>query len=1125
MTDPHDPELLTGLREEVAGFWPDVEASLAAFRADPSAPDVLEPAFRHLHTLTGASGLVGLTDVSATAAEAEELIHRLMTGGMAPDDEVLAFVDHLTAEAKSACDHRTAPDSPAGDAAEPSAELPPDRADYRPDPTDQEPDALTEFIREMDDHVPVVAASLGEYNADPARTEALEEAYRRLHALKGPASLLGLDDLYHLLFLAADVALDLAGGLYPMDASIAALCAEFTASLDVYRTTLRDGRHDAPPEFAGLTDRFRLLRRGSDLADEAGPFFPASADDLPDDPLPDADDLMPEFPADPFPPPLADHSPDFSPEYTAIPSDASHSPTPVRSSAGEVDPEILEVFLAEADEHLRELADHLPAFGRDPSNRESLVRVRRTAHTLKGSAAMVGLADLARLAHRMEDLLDGFAAGDMSPTPDSIGLLLRAADGLEDLARGRTTAAGLAGLFAEFDSAPSPTPTDVDPGLTLTDPVARPGPVVPVADGATTANLDPQMLRVRVGKIDDLLGILGEVLLTRTSFDQQLANFRRLWEELRLGADRLRQVAGRIETGLEVRTLARTRLGGSGMGFAAPDTPNAADGFDELEFDRYTEFHLLTRSLAESSLDVQTIGDEFGRIGRELDGLVGLQARLTGEMEDKLRRLRMVPVRTITGRLARAVRNAAEQTGNAVDFRSAGDETEVDRAVLDELADPLMHLVRNAADHGIESASERAVAGKPAVGRITLTARQVGGEVVLTVADDGRGIDPDRVRQTAVAREILSAEQAERLGTSGVYDLLFRPGFSTAKLVTELSGRGVGLDVVAAGIRRLNGHVSIASEPGRGTTFTLRLPLTLTVSRIFLVTANQQTFGFPLAAVDRIVRLDEANQDTVAGRPVVRVGDAVYPLVDLASSLALGGSPEDVGRPPLLLLRVPGSTIAVRIDRLLGGREVVVKRLTGPLRATRGVIGATLTGDGKVVLVLSPADLVRGVGAADLPKLARQGSATGERKAPAHTDPIRVLIVDDSPSVRRVVASILRTAGYIPLAAKDGVEALETLHQLVPTPDVVLLDVEMPRMDGYELLRTLRSDHGFASLPVVMCTSRGSAKHRAKALELGATDYLVKPFRDDDLVRLVESLARGRSAQARPSPNAVVGVG
>lgn len=472
--------------------------------------------------------------------------------------------------------------------------------------------------------------------------------------------------------------------------------------------------------------------------------------------------------------------------------------------------------------------------------------------------------------------------------------------------------------------------------------------------------------------------------------------------------------------------------------------------------------------------------------------------------------VRLVPLSMMTSRLSRTVRTVASDQGKAIQFVLEGEHTELDKTLYDEMADPLLHLLRNAVDHGIESPEVRRAMGKPATGRILLQAFYEGNEVVIRVGDDGAGIDPEAVRAAAVRNGYASQEDAARLSEEDLYSMVFLPGFSTKHEVSEVSGRGVGLDILKATVNKLQGSVAITSTLGGGTTFTIRLPLKLALTRALLVQASGETFAIPLSAVLQVLRLDHKAVEQAGGETRVHVGDSVYELLSLGKLLNLPLPPDDtVARPPMLLMQIEDRQIALTVDRILGGREIVIKNLGNHLRRVHGVMGATLMGDGSVVLILNLAELVRDAARPG----ARQATPAARLVAPTR-EVVSVIVVDDSPSVRRVISSLLQGAGMNVLQAKDGLDALEIMGHLAAPPDIMLLDIEMPRMDGYELLSTMRKQEAYRDIPVVMITSRAGEKHRQKAFELGATDYLVKPYQDEAILSLIRRLTHSGAGRS-----------
>ncbi len=605
--------------------------------------------------------------------------------------------------------------------------------------------------------------------------------------------------------------------------------------------------------------------------------------------------------------------------------------------------------------------------------------------------------------------------------------------------------------------------------------------------------------------------LFSELVVNRSSFEQLLGHHGRQSEEFGMSAERLRRLSRRLETEYEVLAL-------SGAPLSVPEAPtpqaapaplpslwatpqgsSATADFDELEMDRYTEFHLLSRALAENSNDMVALSGELAQSSADFEGYLTRASRLISEAQDKLMRLRMVPVANLSGRLYRAVRVAARQQAKTVELLLRGEETEIDKTVLETMSGPLLHLLRNSVAHGIETPELRRARGKDATGRIEIHAYHEGTEVVLEVNDDGAGLDPEHLRSAAVQKGYLDAAGASELTDDDCLDLIFLPGFSTASEVSELSGRGVGLDVVRTDVERLKGSLAVTSTPEVGITFTIRLPMTLAISQVLLVRAGEETFAIPLAEIRQISKVSPEAVGTVGGEEVLKLDDRIVPVRHLSRTLDL---PEPAKKESLsvLLLSIAGKEMALVVDQILEAREVVVKTLGTLLRQVHGVGGATLMGDGSVVLILNPTELAG--------KDSRQGRSLPQARVPTGMTPrtLDVMIVDDSVSVRRVLTNLIRDTGWNPIEARDGLEALQVIQKLPTPPDVMLLDIEMPRMDGYELTSNLRAQPNLRGLPIIMVTSRAGEKHRKKAFEVGTSEYLVKPYRDETLIQTIRRL-------------------
>jgi chemotaxis protein histidine kinase CheA/ActR/RegA family two-component response regulator len=558
--------------------------------------------------------------------------------------------------------------------------------------------------------------------------------------------------------------------------------------------------------------------------------------------------------------------------------------------------------------------------------------------------------------------------------------------------------------------------------------------------------------------------------------------------------------------------------------------------FDELELDRYTEFHQLARGLSEGISDMTTLSSEMDTIIREAEGIFARENRLNTTFQDRLMKIRLVPLSSMAPRLYRAARAVALKQGKDFEFLLEGEDTEVDRTVFEEIAGPLLHLIRNAVNHAIEMPDIRMQKGKSPIGLIKLSAAYEGNQVVITVTDDGSGIDLEHVRNTAIHRGLIRPDQV--LNEADVLDLIFLSGFSTAEVLSEESGRGVGLDVVRDSVSRLRGSLAVDSTLGHGTSFIMKFPTSLAIQSAMMVKVGTQQFAIPTVMVEAIGRLDNFKRTSVAGQPALAVRNEVYLLNTLSQYLSLPSGPLDE-KSQVLLINAGGHHVALMVEEIKSKQDIVTKNLGPHLRHVYGILGGTVLGNGRVVLILELTELLSQrqkmgdiVHVATIPQLpeaigtppvslrqtidvsppAKQ--TTPGRAAPAAvSQPKRgkhVLVVDDSPSVRRVVGNMLKQRGWEVQMARDGVEALEMISY--ETPAAVLLDIEMPRMDGYELIATVRAQEQYRMLPLVVLTSRAASKHQQRAMQLGASAYVVKPYQDEELLNTLSKLVYGAVA-------------
>jgi chemosensory pili system protein ChpA (sensor histidine kinase/response regulator) len=637
----------------------------------------------------------------------------------------------------------------------------------------------------------------------------------------------------------------------------------------------------------------------------------------------------------------------------------------------------------------------------------------------------------------------------------------------------------------EFEPEAEPVPA---PGL-------RGAPLPPVPGGLGALGSAPpprqELARVDAELLESLLNNAGEVGIYRARLEEQLGAVQFNLDELTATVVRLREQLRKMEIETETQIIHRHQ-----------GDMDARGDFDPLELDRYSTIQQLSRALAETASDVASIQQLIGERVRDAEGLIVQQSRAVSELQDGLMRTRLVPFNRHAQRLSRLVRQAASEYGRRAELEFEGGTTELDRQIMDRMLGPLEHLLRNAIIHGIETPAQRAAIGKPEGGRITVGVRRDGAEVVVEVSDDGNGLDLQAIHQKALSLGLMRRD--ERMTDQKAAELILRAGFSTARQLTQGAGRGVGTDAVANEVRQLGGSLEVHNRPGNGTTFEIRLPFTRAITQALVLRAGDEWYALPLPAVEGVVRVHAAELLRYTGpHPIpFRYGDDDYAFEHIGALVEGYASPApETGSVPAILVRTGDRPTALLVDEMLGAREIVVKPLGPQLAGIRGIAGATVLGDGKIVLILDIAALIRA--RSRLPDATPPSALTQKED-----DRTFVMVVDDSITVRRVTERLLERNGMRVVTAKDGVDAISLLHEQIP--DIMLLDIEMPRMDGYEVASHVRNDRRLRDIPIVMITSRVGDKHRNRALELGVDHYLGKPYQESDLLAAITSLVRPR---------------
>ncbi len=748
------------------------------------------------------------------------------------------------------------------------------------------------------------------------------------------------------------------------------------------------------------------------------------------------------------------------------------------------DPELLEIFLEEGFDIIENSGAALLRWQAEPGNRQEVETLLRDLHTLKGGARMVEIGPIGDLAHELEYLYESLSSGTLQGSGELFALLQRGHDRLAQM------------LDAVRAGQPCP-PADrlISAIQNFSHPVAAPTPPLLLPAPVKTETTAPvpeagaDMVKVSAELLDDLVNLAGETSIFRGRIEQQVSDAQTALNEMETTIERMRDQLRRLDTETQGRILSRQQVDAERLGY---------EEFDPLEMDRHSQLQQLSRALFESASDLLDLKETLDRRTHDAENLLQQQGRINTELQEGLMRTRMVPFERMLPRLKRIVRQVAEELNKDVAFTVGNAEGEMDRNVLERMAAPLEHMLRNAVDHGLEPADVRLAAGKPAQGQISLDLSREGGDIVFDIRDDGAGVPLDAVRRKAIKRGLL-APNAE-ISDREVLQFILQPGFSTAEKITQISGRGVGMDVVHEEVRQLGGTMSIDSVPGQGVHFRIRLPFTVSVNRALMVQCGEDQYAIPLNTIDGIVRVlpNELDGHFRHDPPRYEYGGQRYELCYLGELLKTAPRPKLLGQSlplPVLLVQCNERHIAVQVDAMAGTREIVVKSLGPQFAAVQGVSGATILGDGRVVLILDLLAPIRAM-QARLPQ-----RPTGHEIESEPQKPLLVMVVDDSVTVRKVTSRLLERHGMNVLTAKDGVDAMLLLEEHMP--DLMLLDIEMPRMDGFEVATQVRHDERLQHLPIIMITSRTGQKHRDRAMAIGVNDYLGKPYQESVLLESI----------------------
>ncbi|NML61051.1 response regulator [Massilia sp. RP-1-19] len=1142
-------EIFIGEAHEVLAF---VAATLPAVRSAPADQETLTLLRRSFHTLKGSGRMVGLDSFADAAAGIERVMNVWLSEAREASPDLLALLDNATVEMTAWVDELVQTGSSrrdgdelteaaarvqdGGQFAAPQApvEEPPVPApvqDVRAlstgnvidfpgnvRPVAAPPEENTRrigdlaialplyniYLAETDELMRVLTRDFSQWRHEPDRA-VTAEALKASHTLAGTSATVGfaaLCELAHALEMVLqalappapalnagqrallDETLDCAGHMLQRFAQGALSQAqpELVSRLDAMREQL-DAPSDAPAD-GELSERLDALfattleelldpppmRADSTPrdADTAAPESAIEAEDMYDAAFDDALDA-PEL-AQAAPPPALGSNDEIADEELALELISESEPRLEQVSgdasfADEIDQELLPVFLEEASDLLPQIGQGLRQWQQNPQDSAAVQGVLRALHTVKGSARMAGAMRLGQHTHDIETQIENMVHAATS-TPAAFDELLVNFDQAMV-------------LFEQLQQPAAPAAAGVD---------SVAAPLVPPTDESLAAQARTPLVRVRADILDRLVNQAGEVSITRSKLENQVGTLKTSLSDFADNLTRLRQQLREVEMQAESQIASRMSIAGERE-------------FDPLEFDRFTRLQELTRMMAESVSDVASFHDSLTRSVDAATADLAVQSRLTRDLQRDLMRVRMVPFASLSERLFRVARQAAKEVDKRVNLDIRGGAVEIDRSVLEQMAAPFEHLLRNAIVHGIESRDRRAAGGKAETGELLVQASQQGNEVVIQFSDDGAGLDLARIRAKARESGLLGA--GIEVSDEEAADLIFEPGFTTADSLTELAGRGVGMDVVRAESQALGGRIAIVSEPGKGARFTIHLPLTLAVTQVVLTSSAGKSYALPSVLVEQVLQVKEAALAEAHAAGSIEYQGQRVALHYLPALLGdASAQPASQRSYPVLVLKSGSERVAVHVDEVQGNREVVIKNIGKQLARMAGIAGATVLGSGDIVLILNPVALAHH--GAHHALLAGRPAHAAVPEAVSRK-PV-IMVVDDSLTVRKVTQRLLEREGFQVMLAKDGVDALEHLQEI--RPDLMLVDIEMPRMDGFDLTRNVRGNVATQSVPIIVITSRTADKHRNYALDLGVNAYFGKPFQEDALLAAINGLLK-----------------
>lgn len=1117
-----DPEMLELFLEESQELLESLERGYEGWRNDPEDLQQVQGMQRSLHTLKGGSRMAGLNNVGDFVHALEALLESVYEQSNPADDAALfhtrealdrinAVIEQLTAgqlgdssELDQARRTLEAVLVERAAGADPEAGAPA-QATPRVEVHDE---ILSMFLEEGSELIDAAEELVAELRARPQDGALIQSLQRNLHTIKGGARLAGLNGIGDLSHHVETLLARIANGEVGVDGTVFELLQTAVDRMSVMLEDVRRG--ESSPGSSGLVALFEDLDRvgNEQVADSPVPSEVAPARLAPGEPMASAASTT-----------------------TSEPTGVGQAPAEgAAEPAAHADDEIVTMFVEESHDLLESGERCLERWRQEPSDLTQITELKRYLHTLKGGARMAGLDVIGDLSHSLETLLERVGERRIPVDSNLLQLIQTGFDrvaGMSDRVRNGQTVAKDFALLELQQAIDAYTQGRVEAPPTAAAQTANAEGAEwrqqakapsPGAELARTRAVSEQpekpasaqdVIRVRSELLDNLVNNAGEVNIYHSRLGQQVATFGFNLQELERTVVRLRDQLRKMEIETEAQILYRYEREGGRY-----------EDFDPLEMDRYSTLQQLSRALGESVNDLNSLQSLMLEQVRDTETLLIQQKRVSTELQDGLMRTRMVQFAGLTTRLRRILRQTCQVLGKKAELNFIGSESEVDRNLLERIVAPMEHLIRNAIAHGIEAPETRRAQGKGDVGAVTINVAREGGEVVIEVADDGSGIDIDAVRNKAIRQGLISPEA--RLSDKETMHLLLESGFSTADQVTQISGRGVGMDVVNSEVKQLGGSLRIDSERGQGSTFTMRLPFTLAINQALLVHVGDYNYAIPLGPIEGLVRLSNAELEVLyrSGKPYEYAGNE-YQLQYLGVLLGTGYprfSPPGIMK-PVLVIRSGDYRVALQVDDVQGIQEVVVKPVGPQISQVRGISGATILGDGRVVLILEIGGLVRLAAQVDAgietipdePLVTAESERAAAAAAEAERQPI-IMVVDDSITIRRVTQRILTRNGMEATLAKDGMDAVAVLQET--KPDLVLLDIEMPRMDGFELATHIRNSEDLHEIPIIMISSRSGEKHRQRAFDIGVNRFLSKPYQESDLLDNIKQVLAEQSGVA-----------